>query len=329
MINRSITLVRTPDALPKEDDFDITSTDLPVPSNEEVLVQNLYLSVDPYLRALLRSPKRVDSIVPGRAVGRVIESCSKSVPVDTYVTGELGWSEYVAANPNQLRIFRPDGYSPATYLGALGMPGLTAWTGLTQVATIKPGEVLYVSAASGAVGSLAGQIALRMGCTVVGSTGSDDNVQHLIRELGFHHAFNYKSTHPLSALRASVPDGIDVYFENVGGTQLEAALDHMRPWGRIPVCGMIATYNDSADSRTPGPRNLAQLIYKRITMTGFLVTDYDHLEQQYLTQMKTWLSTGSVKASDTVAQGIESVPSTFIRLFRGTHIGKLLVELDT
>lgn len=329
MINRSIILVRTPEALPQEDDFDVISTELAALSDEKVVVQNLYLSVDPYLRALLRSPKRVDRVVPGRAVGRVIESRSSSLPVGTHVTGELGWSEYVVADPNHFRAFQPAGYSPATYLGVLGMPGLTAWAGLTQVATIQPGEVLYVSAASGAVGSLAGQIALRMGCTVVGSTGNEDNVQYLIRELGFHHAFNYKSTDPLAALRASVADGIDVYFENVGGTQLEAALDHMRPWGRIPVCGMISTYNDSADNRTPGPRNLGQIIYKRITLKGFLVTDYDHLEQQFLSQMKAWLDDGSVKANDTIVQGIESVPSTFIRLFHGSHVGKLLVELST
>jgi hypothetical protein len=207
------------------------------------------------------------------------------------------------------------------------MPGLTAWAGLLQVAKIAPGEVVYVSAASGAVGSLAGQIAREIGCTVIGSSGNDDNVRRLTHQAGFHYAFNYRSTQPLLALRDLVPDGIDVYFENVGGPQLEAAIEHMRPWGRIALCGMISTYNDTAETISAGPRNLARMIYKRITMRGFLATDFYHMEDQFLSQMKAWLKNGSVKADHTIESGIESVPSTFIRLFNGTHSGKLVIEL--
>lgn len=327
MKTEAIVLVHTPNGLPQTEDFEIVSTEIGAPSPGEVLVENLYLSVDPYLRAILRSPNRVGQIVPGLAVGRVMDSRSDSFPVGTYVTGELGWSRHVVCDPTQCRAFRPDGFPLSAYLGELGMPGLTAWAGLLQVAKIAPGEVVYVSAASGAVGSLAGQIAREIGCTVIGSSGNDDNVRRLTQQTGFHYAFNYRSTQPLLALRDLVPDGIDVYFENVGGPQLEAAIEHMRPWGRIALCGMISTYNDTAETISAGPRNLARMIYKRITMRGFLATDFYHMEDQFLSQMKAWLKNGSVKADHTIESGIESVPSTFIRLFNGTHSGKLVIEL--
>jgi NADPH-dependent curcumin reductase CurA len=328
MKTRRIVLARTPEGIPRPDDFEMVTEELGAPGPDQVLVKQRYLSIDPYVRSVLRFPKRVGQTVVGGAVGQVVDSGSDNIPVGSFVRNEFGWCEHFVADQGELQVLNPEDLPVATYLGALGMTGFTAWAGLSQVAKAAPGEVVFVSAAAGAVGSMVGQIAAQIGCTVIGSTGNDDSVSFLTEELGFDHAFNYKRCDALQELRKAAPDGIDVYFENVGGPQLEAALEHMRPWGRIPVCGMIATYNDSAKERTPGPRNLSQIIYKRITIRGFLVGDFQDQEDEFLTQMRDWVRSGKIATHQTLLQGLEAAPAAFIRLFQGSHRGKLLVELD-
>jgi len=213
-----------------------------------------------------------------------------------------------------------------SYLGVMGMPGLTAWGGLLITGEYQDGETLFVSAASGAVGSLVGQIAKLKGGRVVGSAGSDAKVQTLIHDFGFDHAFNYRTDDPLTELKKGAPEGIDVYFENVGGPQLEAALTHMRPHGRIPICGMIAHYNDHGDA-TPGPRNLTETIYKFITLKGFVVSAFESKRAEFQQQMAGWIKSGDVRYEETIFEGLASAPDAFIGLFSGENNGKMLVHL--
>jgi NADPH-dependent curcumin reductase CurA len=208
----------------------------------------------------------------------------------------------------------------------MGMPGLTAWGGLLITGAYQDGETLFVSAASGAVGSLVGQIAKIKGGRVVGSAGSDDKVQTLINDFGFDHAFNYRTDDPLTELKKGAPDGIDVYFENVGGPQLEAALTHMRPHGRIPICGMIAHYNDHGEA-TPGPRNLTETIYKFITLKGFVVSAFESKRAEFQQQMAGWIKSGDVRYEETIFEGLASAPEAFIGLFSGENKGKMLVHI--
>jgi len=208
----------------------------------------------------------------------------------------------------------------------MGMPGLTAYGGLLVTGELKDGETVFVSAASGAVGSVVGQIAKVKGCTVIGSAGSDDKVKQLTGEFGFDHAFNYKTANPLAELRKAAPAGIDVYFENVGGIQLEAALTHMKINGRIPICGMISTYNDDG-TPSPGPRNLTETIYKFITMKGFVVSAFAAQQPQFVQDMSGWIKSGKMKYHETIFEGIENAPAAFIGLFDGTNNGKMLVKL--
>jgi NADPH-dependent curcumin reductase CurA len=327
MKTRSILLARTPDGIPQPDDFELVTETLELPGPNQVMVEQRLLSIDPYVRTVLRFPKRVGQTIIGGAIGQVVDSRSDSIPVGSYVMNEFGWREHFVCDASELKVLDPGDLPLPTYLGALGMTGFTAWAGLTQVAKAAPGEVVFVSAAAGAVGSMVGQIARQIGCTVIGSAGNADNMRFLTEELGFDHAFDYKTSDALEELRKAAPDGIDIYFENVGGPQLEAALEHMRPWGRIPVCGMIATYNDNAKQRMPGPRNLAQIIYKRIRIQGFVVGDFDDREGEFLAQMRGWVASGKIATHQTLLQGLEAAPAAFIRLFQGSHRGKLLVEL--
>ena len=209
----------------------------------------------------------------------------------------------------------------------MGMPGLTAYGGLLITGELKDGETVFVSAASGAVGSVVGQIAKIKGCTVIGSAGSDEKVAQLVDEFGFDHAFNYKTDDPLTELRKGAPEGIDVYFENVGGKQLEAALTHMRSHGRIPICGMISHYNDDGTA-TPGPRNLMEAIYKFITLRGFIVTAFMDQQPQFLKDMSAWIESGQMKYHETILHGIEKAPDAFIGLFSGSNNGKMLVKIS-
>jgi NADPH-dependent curcumin reductase CurA len=254
-ISREIHLKSRPQGKPTAENFELVETNVPDSGPDEVLVQNIFMSVDPYMRGRMNEAWPVGEVMIGGAVGKVIASNNANFAEGDFVNNGASWREYFISGGKDLSKVDPDLAPLSTYLGVMGMPGLTAYGGLLVTGELKDGESVFVSAASGAVGSVVGQIAKTKGCTVVGSAGSDDKVAQLTEEFGFDHAFNYKTADPLTELRKGTPKGIDVYFENVGGKQLEAALTHMRVHGRIPICGMIAHYNDDG-TPTPGPCNL-------------------------------------------------------------------------
>jgi NADPH-dependent curcumin reductase CurA len=262
----------------------------------------------------------------GGCVGRVIESKKGPFQVGDYVLGMLGWREYFVSDGQGLNKVDP-GIAPIqSYLGTLGMPGLTAYAGLLHIGQPKDDETVFVSAASGAVGSVVCQIAKLKGCRVVGSAGSEAKVSWLLKEAGVDAAFNYKKVDDIIAeVGKHCPKGIDVYFENVGGVHLEAALEHMNTHGRIIVCGMISIYN--ATEPVPGPTNLPYIIGKQLTMQGFIVTDHFDKMQQFYSDIGKWIAEGKIKWKETVVDGIDSAPQAFIGLFRGENFGKMIVKL--
>jgi NADPH-dependent curcumin reductase CurA len=256
----------------------------------------------------------------------VVESKHPHLKVGDHVLGNSGWREFFRSNGQGLLPVDPQRVPLQAYLGVMGMPGMTAYVGLLDIGKPQLGETIFVSAASGAVGSVVCQIARIKGCRVVGSAGSDQKVAWLLEEAGVDAAFNYKLADDLSTTLGSLcPDGIDIYFENVGGEHLEAALTHMNQNGRIPLCGMISMYNQEGPSR--GIRNLALAIGKRLTLQGFIVSDhYDRLPQ-FLAEMDRWIAEGAVRYQETVYEGLEAAPQAFIGLFTGVNFGKMIVEL--
>ena len=275
--SREVRLAARPVGWPVESDFELVETPLSEPGEGEVLVRNVYMSVDPYMRGRMvdrRSyvpPFQLGEPLAGGAVGQVLASRHPGFAEGDCVSGMQGWRECFAAPGGNLRKIDPKPAPLSYHLGVLGMPGLTAYVGLHDIGKPKAGETVFVSAATGAVGSVVGQLARIRGCRTVGSAGSDTKVKVLLEELGFDAAFNYRTADLDEALAQACPDGIDVYFDNVGGDQLDAALDRMNPFGRIAACGMISTYN--AETPPPGPRNQIYLVGKRITMQGFIVAD--------------------------------------------------------
>jgi NADPH-dependent curcumin reductase CurA len=288
------------------------------------------MSVDPYMRGRMNDAKsyvppfQVGAALEGGAIGEVMESRAEDLPPGSIVLSSLGWREYFVADARQVRrIDRP--VEPlSVYLGALGMTGLTAWAGLT-LTEVRAGDRVFVSAAAGAVGSVAGQIARLRGCFVVGSAGSDDKVRLLTEEFGFDAAFNYKSGDVTAKLHAAAPEGIDVYFDNVGGDHLEAALAAMRVNGRIAACGHISRYN--AETPPAAPRNLIFIVGKRITMRGFIVTDWNRRMPEFLAEVGPYVADGRLKWKETVVDGLDHAPQAFIDLFSGENTGKMIVRL--
>ena len=324
--SKEIHLKSRPKGLPTAENFEFVEVAIAEPGENEVLVQNIYMSVDPYMRGRMREDFSLGQVLAGGAVGKVVASNHAGFSVGDCVTNFSGWREYFISTGQDLTKVDVSLAPLSSYLGVLGMPGLTAYGGLLVTGELKEGETVFVSAASGAVGSVVGQIAKVKGCTVIGSAGSDEKVAELINEFGFDHAFNYKTADPLAELRKAAPGGIDVYFENVGGIQLEAALTHMKINGRIPVCGMISTYNDDGTA-TPGPRNLTEMIYKFITMKGFVVSAFSAQQPQFVQDMAGWIKSGKMKYHETIFEGIDNAPAAFIGLFDGTNNGKMLVKL--
>ena len=318
-------LKQTPQGLPTAADFELRDIQLPEPGDNQVLVENLYMSVDPYMRGRMRFMPPGSKLF-GAAVGRVLASNSSTVSIGDFVLNPHSWHSHFVDDASVVTQLDPELAPLPSYLGVMGMPGLTAWGGLLITGAYQDGETLFVSAASGAVGSLVGQIAKIKGGRVVGSAGSDAKVHTLINDFGFDHAFNYRTDDPLTELKKGAPEGIDVYFENVGGPQLEAALTHMRPHGRIPICGMIAHYNDQGDA-TPGPRNLTETIYKFITLKGFVVSAFESKRAEFQQQMAGWIKSGEVRYEETIFEGLASAPEAFIGLFSGENKGKMLVHL--
>ena len=329
--NRQVILHARPTGLPRESDFAVVESALPEPGPGEVLVQTHFTSVDPYLRGIMRDgPGYLGSVSPGEvipagSVGQILKSNHPAFQAGEFAAGMWGWQEFAAARPGQLTRVDPALAPVSTALGVLGMPGMTAYFGLLDLGKPKSGETVFVSGAAGAVGSLAGQIAKIQGCRVVGSAGSDAKVQHLIEDLGFDAAFNYKTESDLGGrLRALCPDGVDVYFDNTGGTMTDAVLLQINNFARIVLCGQIAQYNETEIPQ--GPRLLFQLIVKQAQMHGFLVFQYLERYPEGVTQMAAWIREGRLKYREDIVQGIENTGKAFIGLFTGENTGKRLVR---
>eukprot|EP00268_Persea_americana_P064837 TRINITY_DN857_c0_g1_i2.p1 TRINITY_DN857_c0_g1~~TRINITY_DN857_c0_g1_i2.p1 ORF type:complete len:334 (-),score=66.40 TRINITY_DN857_c0_g1_i2:392-1354(-) len=300
--------------------------------SKAVLVKNLYLSCDPYMRALMSKPipqSYANSYVPGSAiigygVGKVVDSGHPDFKAGDLVWGLTGWEEFsLISMPQQLIKIKDTDVPLSYYTGILGMPGLTAYVGFHEICSPKKGETVYVSAASGAVGQLVGQFAKLMGCYVVGSAGSKEKVDLLKNKFGFDDAFNYKEEHDLNAaLKRCFPEGIDIYFENVGGSMLDAVLLNMKVHGRIAVCGLISQYNLTQQE---GVHNLFCVVTKRIRMQGFIEPDHKHKYPQFLELIIQYIREGKITYVEDVAEGLESAPSALIGLFSGRNVGKQVV----
>ena len=331
--SREVLLVRRPTGYPSLDDMALVETDVREPRDGEVVVRNAIMSVDPYMRGRMNEGK---SYVPqfelgqpmeAGTVGTVISSRDPGMPEGTNVTHMLGWRDYAVLPAAHARAIDAAAAPPSAYLGILGLTGLTAWVGLFDVADLKAGESLFVSAASGAVGSVAGQLAKMHGAKrVVGSAGSDEKAAYLCEELGFDAAFNYKNGDVRALLRDAAPGGIDVYFDNVGGAQLEAALASLNPFGRIAACGMISQYNE----QSPGPRNMPLVVGKRLRMQGFIVFDHMRSRKAFLEEVLSPYAAGTLVYPETFVDGLERAPEALLSLFDSgdSHIGKLLVRLS-
>ncbi|MEW6442240.1 MAG: NADP-dependent oxidoreductase [bacterium] len=331
-VHREIRLKRRPVGIPTEADFEIAETPVPEPSEGEVLVRNIYMSVDPYMRGRMierksyMPPFELGKPLEGGCVGQVVESRQGKLSVGQYVLGMQGWREYYVSDGSGLMPVQPAGAPVRAYLGVLGMPGLTAYVGLLDIGKPEAGNTIFVAAAAGAVGSVVCQIGKIRGCRVVGSAGSDEKVRWLLEEARVDAAFNYKAVGSLTQeLERRCPDGVDVYFENVGGEHLEAALDNMKQHGRIVLCGMISRYNSAQPA--PGPWNLFQAVAKRLTLRGFLVGDHLGRVGSFASDMGRWIAEGKVRWRETIVDGIENAPAAFIGLFKGENIGKMLVRI--
>jgi len=325
---REIHLASRPTGVPSPSDFALVSRELPALASGQVLVRNDFMSVDPYMRGRMSDAKsyvppfEVGAALEGGAVGTVVESSTPDVAVGDTVLHGLGWRDYALVDAARVRRVDPV-LGASAYLGVLGMPGLTAYVGLLDIAAMKPGDVVFVSGAAGAVGSLAGQIAkLRGAARVIGSAGSSSKVDYLA-SLGFDAAFNYKDGPVRDQLRAAAPDGIDVYFDNVGGTHLEAAISSLRTYGRVALCGAISTYNGAVEA----PRNLSLAVGKRLTLRGFIVSDHNDRMPAFLAEVGGWLRAGDISFTETVVDGLENAPRAFIGLLNGDNTGKMIVRL--
>ncbi len=331
IISREIRLVARPRGMPSSDDFTMAETELEPLSDQQVLVRNLFMSVDPYMRSRMNAGR---SYVPqfelgqpleGAAVGEVIESRVKEFKPGDIVTSSYGWREYAIASPKDLVRVNGDLQPLSLYLGLLGMTGMTAWAGL-ELAELKAGDIVYLSGAAGAVGNVAGQLAKLRGCRVIGSAGSAEKVAFLKDACGFDAAFNYKDGPIHKQLTQAAPDGIDVYFDNVGGETLEAALTAMRLHGRIIACGGISGYNVKRPQA--GPTNLFYIITKRLTMKGILVFDWLDQQAAFEQEVGGYYREGKLKNKETVVEGIENAVAAFLGLFQGTNVGKMVVKLN-
>ena len=328
--SREIRLASRPNGLPTAANFLLVQTEMEPLQDQKVLVRNLFMSVDPYMRGRMNAgksyvpPFELGKALDGGAVGEVIESRSKDFKAGDAVTSDFGWREYFVAGSRELHRVDREIQPLSVYLGALGMTGMTAWAGLNLV-DVKAGDVVFISGAAGAVGSVAGQLAKLRGCRVIGSAGSMEKVMFLKEQCGFDIAFNYKMGPVLDQLVLEAPDGIDVYFDNVGGETLEAALSALRIHGRIVCCGAISGYNDQKPR--PGPSNLSNMIAKRLTMKGLIVSDWLAHRGEFEKEVGGYYRAGKLKSKETVVTGIDNAASAFIGLFQGENVGKMVVEL--
>ena len=332
-MNRQITLASRPVGYPKESDFNLVEVPIPTPGDGEVLVKTLYLSVDPYMRGRINAAKsyaanvEIDEVMVGSVIAEVIETEHPNFEVGDIVNAGIGWQEYGVVRGDGLRKIDPTIAPISTAGGILGMPGLTAYFGLLEVGKLQERETVFVSGAAGAVGSVVGQIAKIKGCRVVGSAGTDEKVAYIVDELGFDDAFNYKEvTDYHEELQRLFPDGIDVYFDNVGGVITDAVFLNLRIKGRVVICGQISQYN--LEKPETGPRFLWHMITKRARIEGFLVSEFADRHAEALVEMSAWVQQGKLKYHETIEEGgIESAPAAFISMLKGGNIGKQLVKI--
>ncbi|WP_296594997.1 NADP-dependent oxidoreductase [Phenylobacterium sp.] len=321
---RQIHLVRRPDGVPVADDFAVVDVDVPDAGDGEVQIQNLLMSVDPYMRPRLTADQPLNVAMIGGGIGRVVQSRNPKFAEGALVRHGAGMQERFISDGKSLQALSPDPALPlSVYMHALGGTGITAYGGLLEVGALKDGEQVFVSTAGGAVGSVVAQIAKIKGCYVVGSTGADDKAAWLKDEAGLDAVINYKVQPLKTALAEAMPKGIDVYFENVGGSHLDAVLPRMNVRGRIPVCGMISTYNGGGE----GVRNLSSLIYSRVRMEGFVASDFPYLQGRFVEDMTGWLKDGRIKYQETILEGFERAPEGLIGLFSGLNSGKMLIRV--
>jgi len=331
-MNKQITLAQRPNGLPKESDFRLAESPVPTPSAGEILVRALYLSVDPYMRGRMNDvksyapPIKIGEVMVGGAVGQVMESQNPKFQKGDIVEGFFGWQTHAVSDGKGVRKIDPNLAPISTALSVMGMPGLTAYFGLLEIGKPLAGETVLISGAAGAVGSMAGQIAKINGCRVIGVAGSDEKVDYLVGELGFDAAFNYKTTEDyFKKLKELCPDGIDVYFDNVGGALTDDALKLINVRARVCVCGQISQYNLAKPEM--GPRFLWKLIERRARVEGFLVFQFADRYAEGLRQLAEWHKDGKVKIREDIVEGIENAPRAFIGMLEGRNTGKQLVKI--
>ena len=329
---REIHLASRPDGKPTLDNFRTVEVDLPDLDDGQVLVRNTIMSVDPYMRGRMNDvesyvpPFQIDQPLDGGAVGTVIESRVEQLPVGTTVTHGLGWREHAILAGDAVRPLTARGVPDSAYLGVLGMPGLTAYAGLLLAGEMREGDAVFVSGAAGAVGSAVGQIAKLKGASrVIGSAGTPEKIARL-EELGFDAAFNYHDGDVTEQLAKAAPEGIDVYFDNVGGDHLEAAIANLRTDGRVAMCGAISQYNSTEPASAP--HNLALAIGKRLTLRGFVIAKYaEQARADFERDMGRWIADGSIHWDETARDGLDAAPQAFIDLLDGANTGKMIVNL--
>ena len=328
MRSQEVHLIDRPQAMPTPEQFKLVEVNLPDPLDGEVLVENIYMSVDPAMRPRLAGQQALNVAMMGGAIGRVLKSRHPSFKEGDLVESMNGFRQYFVSGEKGLTKLDPDGMPVLAYMSVLGLTGLTAYGGLLVIGALKDGENVFVSAAAGAVGSVAAQIAKIKGCYVIGSAGSEEKCRWLKDELGLDAVINYRDGELRSSLKAAAPKGIDVYFDNVGGEHLNAALPRMNALGRIAVCGMISAYNNFGAVSDP-VTTLSNIIYNRVTIRGFVYYEFASKREQFVSDMKGWLKDGRIKYRTTILNGIESAPSALIGLFTGANTGKMVVQLAT
>jgi NADPH-dependent curcumin reductase len=330
MKNLQIVLASRPQGPVAENNFRHVEAAVPSPREGEVLVRNLYLSLDPYMRMRMNEgksyapPVQVGDVMVGGTIGEVAETKDPRFKKGDIVAGRAGWQLYAIADAGTLRKIDTRGAPLSTALGVVGMPGVTAWYGLLRIGEPKPGETVVVSAASGAVGSVVGQIARLKGCRAVGIAGGPTKCNHVVKELGFDACVDYKSDAFESGLREATPNGIDIYFENVGGAVLDKVLPLLNPFARIPFCGYISEYDDSGSY---GVQHLRSLLVNRVRLQGFIISEHLEIWDQAIADLSGWLGAGKLNYRETIAIGLENAPAAFVGMLQGRNLGKQLVKL--
>ena len=331
MKNTRILLASRPVGLPKRDDWQIETTDIDQPGEGKFLAEVLYISLDPAMRGWIREgksyiePVGIGEVMRAGGAGRVIESNHPKFAVDDYIVGSSGVQQYWLSDGKDVRKVNPDLAPLPKYLGVLGMPGMTAYFGILEVGAIQEGETVLVSGAAGAVGALVGQIAKIRGCCVIGIAGGEEKCRYITEELGFDAAIDYKTESLYPAIKNHCPDGIDVYFDNVGGETLDAALAFLRLNARVVVCGAISQYNNTTPIQ--GPQNYLSLLANRARMEGFIVFDFAADYSKAVQDMSQWIGEGQLQAREHIVEGLETFPETLLMLFDGRNQGKLIIKV--